>query len=166
MIVTLYSSLPLIMNAYESLIVKYRRCSVAMSCLVLLSAVAYGDANRPKQPNVILIHADELGLQDIGCYETSQQSPIETPHINQLADEGIQFWQAYAAAPIDVSSRAAIINGQHPARAQKTYDQGGKPPTPYHRTNSRMIDPWTDGGIREDGQSLAQIMQQNGYITG
>jgi len=154
------------MNACKSLIIKYRIYSAAMSCLVLLSAVTHGNTSRPKQPNVILIHVDELGLQDIGCYETSQRIPIDTPNIDRLADEGLQFWQAYAASPAVIPSRAAILNGEHPARAQKTYHPGGKPPTAYHRIRSRMIDPWTDGRIREDGHSLAQIMQQNGYITG
>ena len=40
---------------------------------------------RPDRPNVVLLLADDLGWQDVGCYDIDLESPMETPHIDELA---------------------------------------------------------------------------------
>ncbi len=70
-----------------------------------------------KTPNFLVIHADDLGWSDLACYG----NPVhQTPHIDQLAAEGMLFTQAYAAAPACLPTRIAAIFGQYPARMQVT----------------------------------------------
>ncbi len=63
-----------------------------------------------KQPNIVLIVADDLGYGDLGCYG---QKHIATPHIDQLAKEGLRFTQAYAGGSVCASSRSSLMTGLH-----------------------------------------------------
>ncbi len=83
---------------------------------------------RPSKPNIVLILTDDLGWQDVKCYDIDEPSPMETPNIDSLAKRGVKFWQAYSPAPTCAPSRCAIMSGNHPARAQKTHVVGGAPP--------------------------------------
>ena len=121
---------------------------------------------RPVKPNVVLILTDDLGWQDVKCYDIDEPSPMETPNIDALAKQGVQFWQAYAPAPTCAPSRCAIMSGNHPARAQKTHVVGGAPPTPNHKNGWSMMAPWYSGRMPENETTLARVLQSNGYVTG
>ena len=54
---------------------------------------------RPARPNIVLILADDLGWQDVGCYDIDEPTPMETPHIDALARRGVLFRQGYSPAP-------------------------------------------------------------------
>lgn len=120
---------------------------------------------RPK-PNVVLILVDDLGWQDVKCYDIDEPSPYETPRIDRLASRGVQFWQAYSPAPTCSPTRCAIMSGNHPARAQKTHVVGGSPPIPHNRNGSRMMSPWYSGRMPENEMTLARVLQHSGYVTG
>ena len=132
----------------------------------MLSSFASAESPRPAQPNVILLLTDDLGWQDVKCYDIDEPSPMETPNLDALAKEGVLFWQAYSAAPTCAPSRCAIMSGNHPARAQKTHVVGGGPPTPYHKELHRMMPPWYSGRMPAGELTLARVLQQNGYATG
>ena len=93
------------------------------------------------KPNIIFILADDLGWQDVKCYDIDNPSPVETPNIDAMAQRGVMFWQAYSPAPTCAPSRCAIMSGMHPARAQKTHVVGGNPPRPHHKTAHPMMPP-------------------------
>ena len=59
-----------------------------------------------KRPNIILIMADDLGFSDLGCYG----SEIETPNLDQLAENGLRFSQFYNTAKCH-SSRVSLLTG-------------------------------------------------------
>ncbi|WP_442506787.1 sulfatase [Novipirellula sp. SH528] len=128
-------------------------------------ATSAGSDSRPK-PNVVLLLTDDLGWQDVKCYDIDEPSPMETPNIDALAKKGVMFWQAYAPSPTCAPSRCAIMSGNHPARAQKTHVVGGGPPTPYNRSAFRMMPPWYSGRMPENEVTLARVLQSNGYVTG
>ena len=67
---------------------------------------------RTGSPNIIFI-LDDLGDQELGCRGNSFN---ETPHIDKLAQNGMTFTQAYAAAPVCSPTRAALLTGLAPAR--------------------------------------------------
>ncbi|NQV35908.1 MAG: sulfatase [Phycisphaeraceae bacterium] len=149
----------------------------AVLCLVL-TAYAQGPrpvvredsagsiVDRPARPNVVLLLTDDLGWQDVKCYDIDEPSPFETPNIDSLAKKGVMFWQAYSPAPTCAPTRCAIMSGNHPARAQKTHVVGGAPPAPYNRASFRMMPPWYSGRMPENELTLARVMQQHGYVTG
>lgn len=131
-----------------------------------LPSIMTADTPRPAQPNIVLLLTDDLGWQDVKCYDIDEPSPMETPNIDALAKEGVLFWQAYSPSPTCAPSRCAIMSGNHPARAQKTHVIGGGPPTPYSKPQHRMMAPWYSGRMPEGEMTLARALQANGYATG
>ena len=68
-----------------------------------------------RQPNVILIYTDDQGTIDVNCFGAKD---LTTPHMDSLAKRGVKFTQFYSAAPVCSPSRAAVITGRYPQRAQ------------------------------------------------
>ena len=128
------------------------------------TAVANAQADRPGKPNVVLIVTDDLGWQDVKCYDIDEPSPMETPNIDAFAKKGVMFWQGYSPTPVCSSSRCAILSGNHAARAQKTSIVGGAPPVASK--NSRVMAPWYSGRMPADEMTIAKALRQNGYTTG
>ncbi len=66
-----------------------------------------------RAPNIIVILADDLGYGDISSFGAQG---IQTPHIDQLAADGLKLTQFYAAAPVCTPSRAGLLTGRLAAR--------------------------------------------------
>src|SRR5690349_19501473 len=81
----------------------------------------------PPKTNIVLILADDLGINDLSCYGRKDQP---TPNLERLASEGMKFTDAYCAAPICSASRAAILTGKAPARLNLTNFPHGRANTP------------------------------------
>jgi len=63
----------------------------------------------PQLPNIVLIHS-----HDTGRFVQPYGHQVTTPNIQRLADQGLLFRQAYAAAPNCSPSRAALLTGRWP----------------------------------------------------
>tara|TARA_R110002096_G_scaffold29509_5_gene88962 strand:+ start:29279 stop:31948 length:2670 start_codon:yes stop_codon:yes gene_type:complete len=100
-----------------------------------------------RSPNIIFVVADDLGWAELGCYGNTFN---ETPHLDQLAKEGMRSTQAYAAAPVCSPYRAALLTGQVPARIGIT---------DYLRPNSA-------NALSPAHTTLPEWLRQNGYATG
>lgn len=70
-----------------------------------------------EKPNIILVLVDDLGWMDLGCQGSSY---FRTPHVDQLASEGIRFLNGYAASAVCSPTRAAIQTGRYPHRVGVT----------------------------------------------
>ena len=116
------------------------------------------------KPNVVLILIDDLGWQDVKCYDIDAPSPMETPNIDALAKKGVLFWQGYSPAPVCAPSRAAILSGHHPVRGEMTSVAGGYPPHAGH-PNAAQISPFYTARMPVAQFSLAEAMKANGYVT-
>ena len=64
-------------------------------------------------PNILLIYVDDLGYGDLGSYGHGQ---IKTPHLDQLAREGVRLTNYYAPSALCSPSRAGLLTGRHPYR--------------------------------------------------
>ena len=84
-----------------------RRYLIGM-CMAALFVVALRTEQAPA-PNVIVILADDMGWADLG-----PESNIDTPHLDQLAKEGVTLSRFYASAPICSPTRAALLTGRYP----------------------------------------------------
>ena len=135
-------------------------------CFVIVFFAATALAGRPDKPNVVLLLTDDLGWQDVKCYDIDEPSPMETPNLDALAKKGILFWQAYSAAPTCAPSRAAILSGHHPARAQMTHVSGGAPPAPHHFSGWSIISPWYSARMPAETITIAEALHAHGYSTG
>ncbi len=86
-----------------------------LSLLFLSLAVISGSLHAAsRQPNILLIIADDLGWSDTTLYGTTKL--YETPNLERLARRGMTFKRAYAASPLCSPTRASILTGLNPAR--------------------------------------------------
>src|SRR3954465_3194618 len=90
------------------------------------------------KPNVVLILADDLGINDLGCYGRKDQ---RTPNLDRLKSQGMRFTCAYAAQPVCSPSRAAIMTGKSPTRLNLTNYLPGRPDAP----SQRLLQPRMEG---------------------
>ena len=65
-----------------------------------------------KQPNIVIIMADDMGFSDIGCYG----SEIRTPTLDKLAENGLRFSQFYNTSRC-CPTRASLLTGMYQHQA-------------------------------------------------
>lgn len=70
-------------------------------------------AAQKRRPNVLFILADDLGYGDLSCYG---RPDYRTPVLDGLAQQGLKFMSAYAAAPVCTPTRCAFHTGRYPQR--------------------------------------------------
>lgn len=71
-----------------------------------------------QKPNIILITADQWRGDCLGLLKG--RHPVMTPHLNQLAAEGVHFAQAYADCPVCIPQRTTILTGKTAASSRVT----------------------------------------------
>ncbi|PCJ95525.1 MAG: arylsulfatase [Flavobacteriaceae bacterium] len=81
------------------------------SCADKASKTTTNEPTRP--PNIVLIFTDDQGYQDVGVFGATN---IETPHLDQMAKEGVKLSSFYAAQAVCSASRAGILTGCYPNR--------------------------------------------------
>ena len=135
--------------------------------ILVLGSCQSGIQQEKKQPNIILIVADDLGWMDLGY---TGSSFYETPNIDAMAASGMIFTDAYAASPVCSPTRSSIMSGKTPARTRNT-DWFGAPqpgtdfPAWMGHTN-RKLDPaaYIDFLPLEE-YTIAEALRDNGYKT-
>lgn len=100
--------------------------------------------NKDKKYNVLFIIADDLTATAVSSYENMASY---TPHIDQLATEGVRYTKAYSQYPVCGPSRASLLFGYYP-NATETYG--------YVSGRDKV------GDTRK---SLPQLFKENGYYT-
>lgn len=90
---------------------------IAISLLVLLGCCETCLSETNSRPNIVLFFVDDFGQRDLSCYGSTL---YETPHMDQLAADGMRFTNAYAAYPRCVPSRQGLLSGKYPSRVEFT----------------------------------------------
>lgn len=139
-------------------------CCTALLGILCNNGISAADRNRENKPNILFILCDDMGYGDLGCYG---QKNIDTPCLDQMAQEGMRFTQAYAGSPVSAPSRASLMTGQHTGHG---HVRGNKE---YWREQSIVMygnnkdfsvvgqEPYSPDHI-----ILPEIMKNNGYTTG
>ena len=115
-----------------------------------------------QKPNVILCVCDQLRAFEVGCYGNDV---IRTPHIDDLAANGVRFEVAVTSNPVCMAARSGILSGQHSrscnGHLENDYvDTGGK--------GLSVIEPEfpeRNRGAHLPGTSLAEAFATGGYRT-
>jgi len=112
------------------------------------------------RPNILFILIDDMGWKDLSC---TGSSFYETPNIDRLAAEGMQFANAYASCPVCSPTRASVLTGKYPATVGITdyIDWGGK----HHPAKGRLVDVPYIKQLPLSEYTLATALKDNGYST-
>ena len=87
--------------------------------LALLFAVV-SSTKAADRPNFVVIMADDLGYADISCYRSEEgetRNDYRTPHIDQLAAEGLRLTDYHSNGAVCSPTRAALLTGRYQQRA-------------------------------------------------
>ncbi len=119
---------------------------LTISCVATLAG--FSPAAMAASPNVIVILADDLGIGDIS--PTNSQCKIRTPHLQQLADEGITFHDAHTPSAVCTPTRYGLLTGRYNWRS--ILAKGVLSGTSKHL-------------IPADRPTIAHLMREAGYHT-
>lgn len=125
-----------------------RYFSLLAFALVMVSSLCQAE---PRHPNIILILVDDMGWGDLGCFYQNDRAQsgkpaLTTPHLDKMAEEGIQLRRHYSGAPVCAPSRASLFSGVHQGHARVVRDNSFDMPL-------------------ENSHTLATILKQAGYAT-
>ena len=114
---------------------------------LLLCQHALSAAKEISKPNFIVINIDDLGYADVGPFGSTLN---RTPHLDRMAKEGRRLTSFYAA-PVCSPSRASLMTGCYPKRVL---------------TIPGVLFPGNDVGLAPGEVTVAELLQQQGYVTG
>ncbi len=104
--------------------------------------------NQPKQPNILVIFGDDIGIMNISAYNNGMLG-YRTRNIDRIAKNGMMFTDYYGEQSC-TAGRAAFITGQSPFRTGLT----------------KVGAPGADLGIRKEDPTIAELLKPLGYATG
>ena len=110
--------------------------------------MAFAKISSKKPPNVIIIYSDDQGYADLNIYGSKD---LITPNLDALARRGTRFTQFYAASPICSPSRASLLTGKYPQRAELVGNAPG------------MLG--FKGGLPTAQYTMAEMFKDAGYKT-
>ena len=115
------------------------RFSVIFS--IILVGVAWA-----KQPNVLILYADDLGFGDLGCY--NKKSRIPTPNLDRLASESVRFTDGHSSSGICTPSRFAMLTGRH-----------------HWRDFHGIVNAFGGSVFKPERLTLPEMLKEKGYKT-
>jgi arylsulfatase A-like enzyme len=101
------------------------------------------------RPNIILLLADDMDYADISL-NAGKKTP--TPHIDSIANSGVQFTQAYVTCPVCGPSRVGILTGRYQDRVGFVSNHGPQIPENFGLPSSEVLVP--------------EMLKAAGYSTG
>ena len=121
---------------------------VVLSTLTFLSTLAQATfAAESARPSIVLILADDLGRDWVGCYGAKHK----TPNIDRLATQGVRYETAWSM-PICTPTRVTLLTGQYPFR--------------HGWVRHHDVPRWGGRGFRaEKHMTFARVLRDSGYAT-
>ena len=114
---------------------------------VILLAFAGQAAFGKALPNIVFILADDLGYGDLGCY--NKDSKIPTPHLDQLASEGLRCTDAHSPSSVCSPTRYALLTGRYAWRS---------------RLQRGVLGPWDRPLIAPERLTVAALLKQHAVV--
>ena len=119
-------------------------CSALL--LSLLPVFRTAESANSTTPNIVILYADDMGYGDLGVQNPN--SKIPTPHLDQLAREGMRFTDAHSSSGVCTPSRYAMLHGR------------------YHWRKFHGIVNSFDQPILDDARlTVAELLKVKGYRT-
>ncbi len=122
-------------------------CGLGVASLAAIQTTAQKtEAFKTCTPNIVLILIDDMGFGDIGRTGANQ---YETPNLNRIACQGMQFTWYYSPQAVSSASRAGLLTGCYPNRIGI----------------SGALMPWARVGINSEETTIAEMLKTKGYHT-
>lgn len=127
---------------------------VLLARIAVSTTTNHTHEEQPQPPNLVILFADNLGYDDISCFQSAKTaakytSPV-TPNIDLLAKEGRKFANWNSAAALCSASRSALLTGKYPVRTG-TYPR-------VFRNDAAF-------GLLPEETTLAELLKVEGYAT-
>ncbi|WP_433771616.1 arylsulfatase [Pseudomonas putida] len=127
--------------------------ALAFGALTLGSSLAMAASADAKQPNILLILADDLGYSDLGSYG----GEISTPTLDQLARQGLQLTSMYAAPTCSITRSMLVSGTDNHLAGLGTMAEALQP---FQRGK-----PGYEGYLNQRSYSIAELLKAGGYNT-
>ena len=121
--------------------------AIAAAAIIPLQ-VSLADAAEAR-PNILLILADDLGYGDVRCLNP-ERGKIPTPHLDQLASQGMAFTDAHSGSSVCTPTRYGLLTGRYAWRT---------------RLQKNVLDGYDQPLIARDRLTLPAMLKQQGYHT-
>lgn len=156
---------------------RFVRKGMSLFCLLLfLFDAGFSSADDESalvggRPNIVLFFVDDLGWSDLGF----RNPTFETPSIDALSRDGLNFTEAYSPSPTCSPSRAALLTGKHPARlrmvrhipntAEYGFDEQGRPDSAFHVWKKDPAKLPSANWLGLEHTTYAEALKQQGYYN-
>ena len=115
--------------------------------LLPADSVAADDDRADRKPNIVWIIVDDMSAS-FSCYG---ETAIQTPHVDQLAADGVRFTNAYVTAPVCSTCRSAFITGMYQTSIGAHHHRSGRGERKIH--------------LSEHVTLVPRLFQESGYFT-
>ncbi len=139
--------------------------NISISLTIFFGCQSEKKESAEQKPNIVLIVADDLGWRDLHSYGNEL---VETPHLDQLAADGVKFTQAYASASICSPTRASLLTGKNPVVVDITDYIPGRQYEQKQRgvkITDKLLAPNFNHQLPLEEVTLAEVLKQEGYAT-
>lgn len=117
------------------------RCLAAFGSVLILVACFAGQVSAKKPPNVILILADDVGFEGLGCFGGRS---YQTPRLDDLASQGMKAMHCYSMA-VCHPTRVCLLTGRYPFRTKNPK--------------------WGSFPLDHESTTIASVLKDAGYRT-
>lgn len=118
-------------------------------CLLGFAFTSLVSLDAREKPNIIYILADDLGYGDVQCLNP-ERGKIPTPHMDQLAADGMTFTDAHTTSSVCTPTRYSILTGRYNWRTT---------------LQSGVLNGYGSALIPGDRLTVPAFLRQHGYTT-
>jgi arylsulfatase A len=105
-----------------------------------------------QKPSFVVIFIDDMGYGDIEPFGSKKN---KTPHLNEMAEQGMKLTSFYVPAPLCTPSRAGLMTGCYPKRVGMATG-----------SNFVVLLAGDSKGLNPEEHTIAEVLQEAGYTTG
>lgn len=96
----------------------HRQLFTVASALLMVAGSYPANAEEPRKPNIVFIFMDDMGYGDVQTLNP-ERGKIPTPHMDQVAEEGMVFTDAHTSSSVCTPSRYSLMTGRYNWRTRK-----------------------------------------------
>lgn len=94
--------------------IRFKVNTLSIIAFAIFLAASLGQAEAARQPNILIVIADDLNKDSVGVYGNKD---VKTPNIDRLASQGMRFNLAYTSTAMCAPTRQQMYTGLYPVRS-------------------------------------------------